>query len=78
MLSARDRKRSPQVQEMLLGISNRHRQAIKQHLEDGTTPPARLWLAVGYFYAGSGMDEDRSFISEEQWQQLLKDTGRKQ
>lgn len=76
MLSARDRKRSPEVQEMLLGISNRHRSVILQHLEGEPPRAARLWLAVGYFYAGEGQYEDRSFITEEQWQQLLKDTGR--
>lgn len=63
--------------EMLNKVHANHKMVIEQHLASGTADKGRLWLAVGYFYHGSGQYLDRSFLSEGQWEQLLKDTGRK-
>jgi hypothetical protein len=61
---------------ILRQVHDNHKMVIEQHLSTGTADANRLWLAVGYFYAGSGRFLDHSFVTPEQWNQLLKDTGR--
>jgi len=64
------------AKEYLQGIHDRHRRNIVNHLAGEPIHPNDLWLSVGYFLYGAGFAVDISFATPEQWEQLIKDTGR--
>lgn len=66
------------TQAFLKGLDSdqKHRDTIEKHLAGEKVEPNQLWLSVGYFYHGAGRFSKRSFVTETQWKQLLRETGR--
>lgn len=64
-------------QDMSLSVdTSKHREAIQERLAGKKVEPGLLWCAVGYFWHGAGRFASRSFATQTQWRQLLRETGR--